>query len=310
MRELPGADRRSDPPAALRRLPPVRTLEDWRRAARAWLAMAGIDSAAAEADLFARHVLGLRRVDLPLQRARVLTSAERRRLSRLLHRRGTRVPLQYLLGEVDFWGMSVRVTPDVLVPRPETEGLVERVLSFLGDDPEGTVVDVGTGSGAIALAVASACPHLHVWASDLSPGAVRVARGNARRLGVEGRLRVFAGDLLDPFAGRVPPSPIRVLVSNPPYIAAEDRSRLAPEVVMHEPSVALFASERGLGVIRRLIDDAADFLPGGALLALEIGEGLGVEVRGLLTATGMWREVRIERDLAGRDRYALALRTR
>jgi release factor glutamine methyltransferase len=205
--------------------------------------------------------------------------------------------------------LSIRA-PDVLVPRPETEGLVERVLSFLGDDPEGTVVDVGTGSGAIALAVASACPRLHVWASDLSPGAVRVARGNARRLGVAGRLRVFAGDLLDPFAGRVPPRPIRVLVSNPPYIAPEDRSCLAPEVVLHEPSVALFASERGLGVILRLIDGATGFLPGEALLALEIGEDLGTEVRALLTAGDMWREVRIERDLAGRDRYALALRTR
>jgi release factor glutamine methyltransferase len=310
VRELPGADRRSDPPVALRRLPPVRTLEDWRRAARVRLAEAGIDSAAAEADLIARHVLGLRRVDLPLQRARVLTPAERRRLSRLLRRRGTRVPLQYLLGEVDFWGLSIRVTPDVLVPRPETEGLVERVLSFLGDDPEGTVVDVGTGSGAIALAVASACPRIHVWASDLSPGAVRVARGNARRMGLEGRLRIFAGDLLEPFAGRVPPGPVRVLVSNPPYIAPADRQRLAPEVVMHEPSIALFAPERGLGVIRRLIDGATEFLPGGGLLALEIGEDLGAEVLGLLIAAGAWREVRIERDLAGRDRYALALRTR
>ncbi len=309
MRESPGADRRPDPPVAPRRLPPVRTLEDWRRVARVWLAAAGIDSAAAEADLIVRHVLGLRRVDLPLQRARVLSCAERRRLSRLLHRRGTRVPLQYLLGEVDFWSLSIRVTPDVLVPRPETEGLVERVLSFLGDDPEGTVVDVGTGSGAIALALASACPRLQVWASDLSPGAVRVARGNARRLGIEGRLHVFAGDLLDPFVGRVPPRPIRALVSNPPYIAPGDRSRLAPEVVAHEPSIALFAPERGLGVIRRLIDGATDFLPGGALLALEIGEDLGAEVRALLNAAGAWREVRIERDLAGRDRYALALRT-
>ena len=310
MRERPGADRSSTPGSAPRRLAPVRTLEEWRRAARVWLAAAGIESAAAEADLIARHVLGLRRVDLPLQRARLLTPAERRRLSGLLHRRGTRVPLQYLLGEVDFWGLSIRVTRDVLVPRPETEGLVERVLSFLGGDPAGTVVDVGTGSGAIALAVASVCPRLHVWASDLSPGAVRVARGNARRLGVEGRLRVFTGDLLEPFAGRVPPRPIRVLVSNPPYVAPGDRSRLAPEVVMHEPTVALFASDRGLGVIRRLIEGAADFLPAGALLALEIGEDLGAEVRALLNAAGTWHGVRIERDLAGRDRYALALRTR
>lgn len=309
MRERPGADRRPGPHAAPRRLPPVRSLEDWRRAARAWLAAAGIDSAAAEADLIARHVLGLRRVDLPLERARALSRAERRRLSGLLHRRGARVPLQYLLGEVDFWGLSIRVTPDVLVPRPETEGLVERVLSFLGDDPEGTVVDVGTGSGAIALAVASACPRIQVWASDVSPGAVRVARDNGRRLGLEDRLQVFAGDLLDPFAGRVPPGPIRVLVSNPPYVAPGDRARLAPEVALHEPSVALFAPERGLGIIRRLIVGAAGFLPGGALLALEIGEDLGAEVRALLAA-GTWREVRIERDLAGRDRYALALKAR
>ncbi len=303
----PGADRGSGPrPPG--RLPPVRTLGEWRRAARVFLAGSEVDSPAAEADLIARHVLGMTRTALTLERDRPLSPAERRRLSRLLHRRATRVPLQYLLGEVDFWGLTLRVTPAVLVPRPETEGLVERVLDFLGPDPRATVVDVGTGSGAIALALASTRPGLRVWATDLSEGAIRLARANGRRLGLERRVRWFVGDLTAPLAGVSPAEPLRVLVSNPPYVARRDRSRLPPEVEAHEPHAALFAPEGGLGVIRRLVAEAAGLLPPGALLALEIGEDLGERTAELLRRSGAWTGVRIEEDLAGRDRYALALR--
>jgi len=296
------------PPKADHRLPPLRSLGEWRRGARRFLAAAGIESPAAEADLIARHVLGLNRVELTLAADRALTASEKRRLSRILHRRRGRVPLQYLLGEVDFWGLSLRVTPRVLIPRPETEGLVERVLSFLGPDPEATVLDVGTGSGAIAVALASARPRLTLWATDASPSAVRVARMNARRLGLAGRIRFETGDLTGPFAGEEPGSPLRVLVSNPPYVSTRDRRRLAPEVAGHEPAGALFAGTDGLAVIRRLVPAAARCLPAGGLLALEIGDDQGERVRRLVQASRGWRDVRIERDLAGRDRYALAVR--
>jgi release factor glutamine methyltransferase len=296
-------------PEADDRLPPLRSLGEWRRGARRFLAAAGIESPVAEADLIARHVLGLTRVELTLAADRVLSRAEKRRLSRILHRRRRRVPLQYLLGEVDFWGLSLRVTPRVLIPRPETEGLVERVLSFLGPDPEATVVDVGTGSGAIALALAAARPRLTLWASDSSAAAVRVARENARRLGLSGRIRFAVGDLAAPFEGEEPERPLRVLVSNPPYVSTRNRRRLEPEVAEHEPALALFGGEGGLDVIRRLVPAAARRLPAGALLALEIGDDQGERVRRIIQATRGWRSIRIEKDLAGRDRYALAVRT-
>ncbi len=291
------------------RLPPTRSLREWRRAARGFLAAAGIESPAAEADLIARHVLGFSRVELTLAADRGLPPDRKRRLSRLLHRRRRRVPLQYLLGEVDFWGLSLRVTPRVLIPRPETEGLVERVLSFLGPDPDGVVMDVGTGSGAIALALAASRPRVTLWASDVSAAAIRVARGNARRLGLAARIRFAVGDLAEPFVGEEPEESLRVLVSNPPYVSTRDRRRLPPEVADYEPALALFSGDDGLGVIRRLVPAAARCLPAGALLALEIGDDQGDRVRRLIEASSGWRDVRIDRDLAGRTRYALAIRT-
>ncbi len=287
-----------------------RVLDAWRREARSRLAAAGIESAAAEADLIARHVLGLTRVELVAGPRRPLGPNERRRLTRILHRRLNRFPLQYLLREVDFFGLTLEVTPAVLIPRPETEGLVERVLAGLAPDEPATVLDVGTGSGAIALAVAAGRPRARVWGTDLSPAALRVARRNARRLGLADRVRFFAGDLTDPVERAQPVPPFRVVVSNPPYVASRERRSLAPEVADHEPAAALFAPERGLGVIRRLIPRAARLLPEKGLLALEIGESQGEAVRKLAAGSRQFREVRVERDLAGRDRYLLAVRSR
>lgn len=304
-KSMPPGTPRTDP--ATRRMPPVRTLEEWRRAARRFLD-GRIESPGREADLMARHVLGLRQVDLPLLRDRELAPAERRKLSGILHKRARRVPLQYLLGEVEFHGVTLAVGPGVLIPRPETEGLVDRVLAYLDRTSPGPVVDVGTGSGAIALAVARRRPRAEVWATEVSAAALRIARANARRLGLAGRVRFRAGDLLSPVEGREPGIPFRVVVSNPPYVSPRDKERLAPEIVEHEPGVALFSEEGGTGVIRRLAPAAAHLLAPGGLLALEIGEEQGETVRRLLEASGAWTGVRIEPDLAGRDRYALGIR--
>jgi len=289
-----------------RRFPPARTLGAWRRAARAFLG--DLETPAAEADHIAAHVLGLSRLELTLHTDRALTRSERRRLSRLIHKRKRRIPLQVLLGEVDFAGVVLRVRPGVFIPRPETEGLAERAAAFLHEGGPSTAVDVGTGTGAVALALAAAVPGLQVWATDRSPRALRLARENARRLGLGNRVRCFRGDLLEPVARRRPPFPLRAVVCNPPYIAPGDRGRLPPEVVDHEPHEALFAEDGGLAVIRRLLLQAARILPAGGLLALEIGEDQGRRVAALLTGAGLWEAVRIERDLAGKERYALALR--
>ena len=284
----------------------MRTAGEWRVAARARLREAGLESPAVEADLLLRHVLAVSRAELLARPDRVLRPAEKRRLSRLLRRRADREPLQYLTGETDFRTLTLRCTRAALVPRPETEGLVDRVLRFLPAGESGPVLDVGTGTGCIALSLAAERPGLRVWATDLSPPALRLARSNARRAGLAGRVVFRAGDLTVPFERHA--GQLAAVVSNPPYVAKRERRSLPPEVRDHEPSLALFAPGDGLAVIRRLAPRAAALLRPGGLLALEIGEGQGPALRALLVRRNGWRNARVERDLAGRVRYALAER--
>ena len=283
-----------------------RLLGEWRRFARAELQTRGIESAAAEADLIAAHVLGVSRIDLILNADRSLKPQEIGRLTRILNRRGERIPLQYLLEDVDFSGLCLDVRPGVFIPRPETEGLVERVLAQLPDE-EGWVADIGTGTGAIALAIAIDRPRLRIVATDVSSDAIRLARRNARKLGLSKRVRFMEGDLTEPLEPRWD-GRLLALASNPPYIAFEERKLLAPEVVKHEPHRALFAREHGLEIIRRLARSARRLVREGGLFALEIGERQGERVPDVLEAAGGWEEIRIERDLAGKDRYAFARR--
>ena len=283
-----------------------RLLGEWRRFARAELLAHGIESAAVEADLIAAHVLGVSRIDLILNSDRPLDPSELRRLTRILNQRGERIPMQYLLKDVDFSGLCLDVRPGVFIPRPETEGLVERVLAEIPDQ-EGWVADIGTGTGAIALAIAIDRPHLNVLATDVSRDAIRLARRNARKLGLSKRVRFLEGDVTQPLEPRWE-NQLLALVSNPPYIALDERKLLAPEVVKHEPHAALFARESGLAVIRRLARSGTRLVREGGLLALEIGERQGHRVLEVLKTAGGWEEIRIERDLAGKDRYALARR--
>lgn len=290
-----------------KRLPQLVTLGEWRRAAADLFHVAGFESPAAEADAIAGHVLDLPRSGLVIDRERRLASPERRRLSRLVHRRLDHVPLQYVLGKVDFAGICLRVRRGVFIPRPETEGLVERVLENLDPGAGGILVDVGTGSGAVAIAVAKDRPRATVVATDISTRAVSLARANARALGLQGRVRVVEGSLLDPIPVT---TPLKAVISNPPYIAESDRDLLAPEVIDHEPHLALFADDDGMSVIRRLVEEAGTRLEDQGLLALEIGDHQGERMKALLTSSGDWTRIRIERDLAGKDRYALARRAR
>jgi release factor glutamine methyltransferase len=214
--------------------------------------------------------------------------------------------MQYLLQDVDFSGLRLEVRPGVFIPRPETEGLVERVLALL-PDREGRVADVGTGTGAIALALAAARPRLRVLATDISADAIRQARRNAKRLSLSERVQFVRGDLIAPLE-RKWEGALLAVVSNPPYIAFAERKILPPDVVDYEPHEALFAREHGLAVIRRLARSAVKLLEPGGLLALEIGEGQGDRVGRVLEGAGHWVAIRIERDLAGKDRYALARR--
>ena len=222
-----------------------------------------------------------------------------------IRRREQGAPLPYILGRIEFFGLDFVVTPDVLIPRPETELLVEHALDDLkgrmrpGSSP--TVVDVGTGSGCIAVALAVSVPELHITAIDIDQAALAVARSNGLRHGVEDRVCWIRGDLL----GAVP-GPIDVILSNPPYIAEREWKRL-PASVRQEPRLALLAGREGLASVRRLLDQARSRLAPGGLLLVEMGSGQGDAVRALARTAFPHAEVTILPDLAGLDRL-LAVR--
>lgn len=252
-----------------------------------------------DAEVLLLHVLGRNRAWLLAHPEAEASAAEQAAFAELVSRRTAHVPLQYLTGVQEFYGLPFRVSPEVLIPRPETELLVEAVLHWAAGRPV-RVVDVGTGSGAIAVTLAA---HLAagsvVTAVDLSPGALAVARENAARHGLAERVRFLPSDLLAAVKGER----FDVVVSNPPYVARADETSLEPQVRDHEPHLALFADEDGLSVYRRLIPQAAEALQPGGLLAMEFGFGQQSALTALLST---WQNVRLLPDLAGIPRVVLA----
>jgi release factor glutamine methyltransferase len=226
-----------------------------------------------------------------------------KRFSEFVARRVAGEPIQYIVGETEFYGLPFRVTPDVLIPRPETEQLVEKALELAALFPAPRIADVGTGSGCIAVALAHHLPHTQITAIDLSAQALAIARQNAKRNGVSSQIRFLQGDLLDPVAQER----FEIVVSNPPYVPLADRATLAVEVRDYEPALALFAGDDGLEVCRRLIPQAfAALVPGGFLL-LEIGCGQSQAVAALLAASG-FRQIEFLPDLQSIPRVACARR--
>ena len=205
-------------------------------------------------------------------------------------------PVAYLLGEKEFWSLALRVGPGVLVPRPETELVVERALAHLAADGDFDVLDLASGSGAIALAVASERPRCRVVASDVAPAAVEATRDNALRLGLDDRVAVLQGRWFEPVAGRR----FDLIVSNPPYIAADD-ARVEPGVRRWEPAEALFSGQSGLEALQAIATGAPGHLRPGGWQVVEHGDTQGAAVRALFTAAGL-EEVRTFRDLSGLER--------
>jgi release factor glutamine methyltransferase len=221
----------------------------------------------------------------------------------VIERRRAGEPIQYITGEAEFHGLPFRVTRDVLIPRPETEHVVEKVLELAAAFTAPRIVDVGTGSGAIAVALAAKLPHALVTAVDLSPAALEVARENAARNAVAERVQFMHGDLLAPVLGET----FDIVVSNPPYVAESDRASLSVEVREFEPEQALFAGADGLGIYRRLIPEAPAALSRGGFLVLEIGYGQDAAVRELLAQAG-FAGIGAVPDLQGIPRVAWARR--
>ena len=281
------------------------TIGELTRQGTMMLRRAGIEQAAQEtAWLFAR-ALGLTQLELRLNDSQQVEGERLHRAQALLARRAQRVPLQYLLGTQEFCELEFEVAPDVLIPRPETEGLVEAAVNCA---PHGrpVIADVGTGSGCIAVSLARRLPQAALYATDCSEAALRVARRNAERHGVDAHITWCEGDLLEPLrvnglAGRVD-----VLVSNPPYIAERDWETLQPEVRLYEPRVALAGGEDGLAVYRRLVREAADLLNEDGWLVMEVGQGQVHPVLRLLEETGRYGTVEIRPDQAGIARVVCA----
>ena len=249
-----------------------------------------------DAELLLEHVLGCDQTALLTHPERILSTAELERFDRLVDRRLASEPVQYLVGEQEFFGLGFEVSPAVLIPRPETEHLVEAVLERLEREQEVRIVDVGTGSGAIAVALAHALPHSRVTAVDLFPAALEVARRNAVRHGVIHRFTLLPSDLL----AAVDSADFDVVVANPPYIAAGEV--LEPQVANYEPHSALYAGRTGLEIYERLIPQAARVLKPGGWLMLEIGYGQSPAVRNLMDG---WAGVTLVADLQGIPRVVL-----
>ena len=256
------------------------------------LSAAGCESPRLDAELLLAEAMGVDRALLIADPDRGVDPEPARRFADFARRRREREPVAYILGRKGFRNIDLAVDARVLVPRPETEHVVEAAL----DLPAGArVADVGTGSGAIALALKAERPDLSVVASDASAGAVAVALSNAERLGLE--VELCLGDLLEPVSG-----PLDAVVSNPPYVAERDWLGLAPEIVRHEPAEALLAGVDGLDVLRRLVPAAA--ARGARFVALEVGEGQAAAVAELLRAAGYTR-VEVRHDLAGIERVVV-----
>lgn len=273
----------------------------------AYLQEKGVERGRLDAEHLLAHVLGVKRLQLYLQHDRPLDREELDRFRPLLRRRAEREPLQYIVGHAAFRELELAVDRRVLIPRPETEVLVDEVLAWAAAAGRTglTAVDVGTGSGAIGLALAHEGPFDLVVATDASPDALAVAGQNARAVGLDGRVHLREGSLFQALgAGEA----FDVVVSNPPYIAEAEASALEPEVAGWEPAQALFGGPDGMAVIRALVAGAGAHLAPGGLLAMEVGAGQAGLVVAEVEATGEYEDVRVRRDLAGRERVVLATR--
>jgi release factor glutamine methyltransferase len=253
------------------------------------LATAGVPDPRTDAEHLVAHVLGVARSSLD---GTPLSAQDATRLRALVARRAAREPLQYIVGEWGFRRLTLTTDPRALIPRPETEVVVERCLALLDGVPEPRVLDVGTGSGAIALALADERPDAHVVAVDSSAAALDLARANAERTGVAARVELRQGNLLDGLDG-----PFDLVVSNPPYVAEDELIALEPEVRDWEPRDALVAD----GHTEAIASDARSVLRPGGALVLEVAAGKAGELAALLAGLG-YAEVRVTPDLAGLER--------
>jgi len=301
-----------------------------------YLTSKGIDSPRLSAELLLSHVVGLKRIELYTQFDKPVARQQLDRLHDLVKRAGQNEPIPYLVGKTEFYSLEINVTPDCMIPRPETELLVERAIEFLRTCPvrnstmgntqqKGSisngarratqfVCDLCTGSGCIAVAIAKNYPDARIIATDICDAALAVAAGNVEKHQLGDQITLLCGDLFDPIISGldvdnfVPDSDrgFDLIVCNPPYVSTAEYEKLDRNVKDYEPKVALFAGVDGLDIYRRVIEKADRFLKPNAALMLEIGFAQGGDVKQLLEQTGAFVNIKIEKDPHNNDRIAIA----
>lgn len=261
----------------------------------------GIDSPRLEAEILLACALGIRRIDLYVRHDQIVDDAGRARFRDMVRRRQEGCPTAHIVGKKEFYSLDFAVSPATLIPRPDTELLVDEALRQAKPLTDPLIADIGTGTGCVAVALAHRLPKARIVAVDISPEALETARGNATRLGVADRVDFRLGDLLAPLAGLRPD----LIVSNPPYIPTNDIAGLDPGVRDHEPALALDGGPDGLRVIERLAEQALSLLAPGGRLLVEIGAGQEEGARGVLTRAGFTVES-VRKDGGGHPRVIRA----
>lgn len=272
-----------------------------------FLCRMGVESARLDAELLLGKVVGAGREALYLDYEMPLKARQKSLFQRALQRRAQREPISYITGQREFWSLDFLVTPDVLVPRPETEHLVEVALELLGQLDKNfpfRILDLGTGSGAIAVSLAKERSDLEIWATDFSSGALEIARANADQHGVREKVHFLQGDTFKPVEGRR--GFFHMVVSNPPYVRRGEIQDLPPEVRDWEPKLALDGGLDGLDLYRRIIQGGQLYLADRGFMVLEIGADMGDEVSRLFAIMDCYSEGAVYQDYAGRDRVVVA----
>ena len=273
------------------------------------LRSAEIDRPRTNAELLLGAVLNKSKVDLYLNKDRILTSDEIEKFNQYIDERISHRPVQYIIGTVEFFGLQFKVDERVLIPRPETETLVEVVIEQLANRENPKIIDLGTGSGAIAISLATNLKSPFIYATDVSQEALEVAKENALRNKVESQIEFFCGDLFEPLKNKNLKGQIDCVVSNPPYVSKEEFDRLPKEVKDYEPIVDLKTDKEGSSFHRSIIENSLDFLNKNGILALEVGLGQASKVTELIRNRKDFKNTEIKKDLGGIERIVVSCKT-